>query len=49
VASDDPPHSNEEVPAMTIRTASLRVGDLMTLDPIVIEPSAPAAEAESLL
>jgi CBS domain-containing protein len=33
---------------MTTMT-ELRVGNLMTLDPIAIEPEAPAAEAEALL
>jgi CBS domain-containing protein len=34
---------------MAIVTADLRVGNLMTLDPIVIDPDAPASEAERLL
>ena len=29
--------------------ADMRVGNLMTLDPVVIDPDAAAAEAESLL
>jgi CBS domain-containing protein len=32
-----------------IQIADLRVGNLMTLDPVVIDPDATAAEAESML
>ncbi|MCV0403272.1 MAG: CBS domain-containing protein [Chloroflexi bacterium] len=34
---------------MTIQAAELRVGNLMTLDPVTVEPDAPIAEAEQLL
>jgi CBS domain-containing protein len=34
---------------MTLATAGLRVGNLMTLDPVVIDPEALASEAERLL
>lgn len=34
---------------MAIRTVAKRVGDLMTQDPVVIEPDADIAEAEGLL
>jgi IMP dehydrogenase len=34
---------------MTVQEANLRVGNLMTLDPIFVEPEAPVAEAEQLL
>ena len=34
---------------MLNETADLRVGNLMTLDPIVIDPEAPVSEAERLL
>lgn len=34
---------------MTIAASDLRVGNLMTIDPVVIGPDAPAAEAERLL
>lgn len=34
---------------MLTRTADLRVGNLMTLDPIVVSPEAAAGEAERLL
>lgn len=34
---------------MTIAASDLRVGNLMTIDPVVIGPDAPASEAERLL
>lgn len=34
---------------MTVQAAQLRVGNLMTLDPVVVEPEAPIKEAEQLL
>jgi CBS domain-containing protein len=34
---------------MLTETADLRVGNLMTLDPIAVGPDAPASEAEALL
>lgn len=34
---------------MTIKTVAMRVGDLMTQDPIVIDPDEDIAEAEGLL
>lgn len=34
---------------MTLANAELRVGNLMTLDPITIEPEASASEAETLM
>jgi CBS domain-containing protein len=34
---------------MTIAASDLRVGNLMTIDPVVIGPEAPASEAERLL
>ena len=34
---------------MTIAGADLRVGNLMTIDPVVIVPDAPASEAERLI
>src|SRR5688572_598744 len=38
-----------EVHPMTSTRDTLRVGNLMTLDPIVIAPDEPAAEAERLM
>jgi CBS domain-containing protein len=37
------------VALMSVRSIDLRVGNLMTVDPIVVEPEAMAAEAERLL
>ena len=34
---------------MLVRSAELRVGNLMTIDPIVVDPEAMASEAERLL
>jgi CBS domain-containing protein len=39
----------EEVTVMDSESADLRVGNLMTVDPIVIGPEAPVSEAERLL
>ncbi len=34
---------------MTVETSSIRVGDLMTIDPVIISPDASASDAERLL